>query len=282
MPYFSIIIPCLNEADYLPRLLQNLYQQIFTDFEVIVVDAYSPDDTLKIAKKYPANFPLKGYQTERKNVSYQRNLGATKASGKVLIFFDADTQIPKNYLSKLHHAFDIKHAHAVNTWVVPDTNKPSEKMIANGLNFFFEVSHIINKPTCCGAMIAVKKGVFEDVGGFDEITPYAEDTQFIQEVVKHNYKYILLSHPKYVYSLRRFRTEGNLEQISQFVKISINLIRDGFHNQKVDYPMGGHIFTKKAPKNSMALDFQKTIKRLTLASKSQQKSLTDFFKKTFS
>lgn len=99
-PYFSVIIPCLNEQYFLPKILINLRAQTFTNFEVIIVDGNSEDKTVKIATKFKDDYPLHIYSTKTRNVSFQRNLGAKKAHGKILIFFDADTQIPKNYLKK--------------------------------------------------------------------------------------------------------------------------------------------------------------------------------------
>ena len=52
IPKISIIIPTLNEEDYLSLLLESIKQQNFKDYEIIVVDASSTDDTLKIAQNY--------------------------------------------------------------------------------------------------------------------------------------------------------------------------------------------------------------------------------------
>ncbi len=241
-PYFSIIIPCLNEADYLPRLLDNLNHQTFTSFETIVVDGRSSDSTPTIVKTFPANFPLQLITSKKRSVSVQRNLGARHSSAKTLIFLDADTQIPPNYFYKLHHAFETKHPHILNTWAKTDSSKSDHQLIIKGLNLVFELSKLIGKPTCNGSMIAVKRGVFEDIGGFDEQTPYAEDSQFVQTVAKHNYKYLILPTPRYIYSLRRFNKLGTQKHLNQLIQLSLNLIAKGYHNPKVNYPMGGQEF----------------------------------------
>ncbi|MFH1244651.1 MAG: glycosyltransferase, partial [bacterium] len=51
-PFFSLIIPALNEAKYLPLLLDDLSKQTFLDFEVIVVDGNSDDQTVAKAKSF--------------------------------------------------------------------------------------------------------------------------------------------------------------------------------------------------------------------------------------
>ena len=57
-PSISIIIPTLNEEKYIERCLKSLKNQSFRNFEIIVSDSYSTDDTVKIAKKYGAKVVL--------------------------------------------------------------------------------------------------------------------------------------------------------------------------------------------------------------------------------
>ena len=57
-PYFSVIIPCLNEEHFLPNLLNNLNSQNFNNFEVIVVDGNSDDKTAEITSKFKSKYPF--------------------------------------------------------------------------------------------------------------------------------------------------------------------------------------------------------------------------------
>ena len=57
-PFFSVVIPTLNEEKYLPRLLENLSKQTFSEFEVTVVDGSSEDETVKEAKKWQKKLDL--------------------------------------------------------------------------------------------------------------------------------------------------------------------------------------------------------------------------------
>ncbi len=77
----SIIIPTLNEENYLPLLLESIKKQNFNDYEIIVADAGSTDKTLEIAKNYgcitmAGGLPAKG-----------KNEGAGMAKGDLLFFF---------------------------------------------------------------------------------------------------------------------------------------------------------------------------------------------------
>ena len=94
-PSISIIIPTLNEEKYIERCLKSLKNQSFRNFEIIVSDSYSTDDTVKIAKKYGAKVVL----TKKTGPAAGRNEGARKAKGSILVFLDADTFVTKKFLA---------------------------------------------------------------------------------------------------------------------------------------------------------------------------------------
>ena len=99
----SIVIPTLNEEEYLPNLLESIARQDFKDYEIIVADAGSQDKTLEIAQKYgcnivPGGLPAKG-----------RNNGAKAAKGEVLFFIDADTVLPESFLKNTMDEFTLRN-----------------------------------------------------------------------------------------------------------------------------------------------------------------------------
>src|SRR6266480_923896 len=98
---FSIIIPTLNEEHYLPKLLTDLQKQTQQNFEVIVVDGKSEDNTKEQAISFAKKLPLKFIETPTRNVSHQRNLGAKHALGAYLFFLDADTRIDRDTIEKI-------------------------------------------------------------------------------------------------------------------------------------------------------------------------------------
>jgi len=77
-PFFTIVIPTLNEENYLPRLLEDLSNQTFPkeQFEVIHVDGDSDDKTVALAKSFNKKISIKSIVIKKRNVSTQRNKGA--------------------------------------------------------------------------------------------------------------------------------------------------------------------------------------------------------------
>ena len=99
--FFSVIIPTLNEEKFLPKLLKSLGKQTFRDFEVFVIDGGSEDKTEYVFGKHSKHLPSSKFiHSEVKNVGFQRNLGAKNASGKYLVFLDADVDVEQTFLEE--------------------------------------------------------------------------------------------------------------------------------------------------------------------------------------
>ncbi len=88
MPRVSIIIPTYNLARYIGRTLESVFAQTYTDYEVIVADDGSTDDTQDVLSSWDGKF-LYLYQPNR-GVASARNLGLSKAGGEFIAYLDAD------------------------------------------------------------------------------------------------------------------------------------------------------------------------------------------------
>ena len=86
-PFFSVIIPTLNEEKYLPNLLDDLTKQKEENFEIIIVDGKSEDRTIDVAMKYKNKYLIKTVVSQKRNLCYQRNFGAKNSVGEYLVFF---------------------------------------------------------------------------------------------------------------------------------------------------------------------------------------------------
>jgi len=100
----SIIIPTHNEEKEIFRCIKSLKKQTYKNFEIVIVDDGSIDNTLKIIKRFPKNNKKQKLRVLKQNhqgPGLARNLGAEKARGEVLIFIDADMTFDKDYLKNL-------------------------------------------------------------------------------------------------------------------------------------------------------------------------------------
>lgn len=170
----SIIIPTLNEEGHLERLLVQV-SKYATDVshELIVVDARSTDRTREIAKEYCDHIlisaPGRGGQLNR---------GASVATGEILWFLHADTQISLDCIPKLLHQVSEGRRGGCFRLQFTDLHWPY-RMIAWGSNL--RAKHL--KSFYGDQGIFVERELFWNLGGFQEI-PIMEDLEFSQRLRK--------------------------------------------------------------------------------------------------
>jgi glycosyltransferase involved in cell wall biosynthesis len=88
-PHVSVIIPSYNYADYVSACIQSVLDQTYTDFEVIVVDDGSKDNTAEVVKRF-ADARVRYIYQENKGLPGARNTGIRAAQGELLAFLDSD------------------------------------------------------------------------------------------------------------------------------------------------------------------------------------------------
>ena len=95
MPYFSIVIPTFNCSSVLGRVLDSIVCQTFSDWEVLLMDGTSTDNTIEIAKSYKDN-RIRVFSEPDKGVYDAMNKGIDKASGEWLYFLGSDDYLLNN------------------------------------------------------------------------------------------------------------------------------------------------------------------------------------------
>lgn len=117
MPLISIIVPCYNQSQYLDECLQSVLHQTFTDWECIIVNDGSPDNTEEVAAKWvekDARFHY--YKKENGGVASARNFGIERAKGEWILPLDGDDKIGNQYLElalkKCNEGYDLVYCHA--------------------------------------------------------------------------------------------------------------------------------------------------------------------------
>ena len=98
MPKFSIIIPVYNVEKYIKKCLDSIFEQSFKDYEVIVVNDGTKDNSMDIVKEYN----VKIINQKNQGLTEARNSGAKKATGEYLIFIDSDDYIDKDLLKEIN------------------------------------------------------------------------------------------------------------------------------------------------------------------------------------
>lgn len=101
-PLFSIIIPVYNSAKTIRECLKSIITQSFPDFEVIIVNDGSTDETTEIVKSFSENDPrIKLYSFPNSGVSETRRRGISLATGEYILQVDSDDTINSELLDRL-------------------------------------------------------------------------------------------------------------------------------------------------------------------------------------
>lgn len=108
MPKISVIIPVYNTEKYIEKCLESLAKQTMQDFEVIIVNDGSTDNSKKVIKDYMKNSNLDIRYLEKENggLASARNYGVERALGKYISFLDSDDYLDKNLFSNLEKYMD--------------------------------------------------------------------------------------------------------------------------------------------------------------------------------
>jgi len=249
MVELSIVIPTLNEEKYLPKLLDSLKGQTYDDYEIIVADSASEDNTVTIAKSYGA----KVLNIGRMGPGNGRNEGAKKAHGKYLLFLDADVVLPKkdflwNFIGEVKYE-NLKLANCFH-FLYPFNVLDIPANIT--INLYFKAYSFIS-PIVPGFFIFVEKGVFDAVGGFDEAIRVGEDVDFVRRAHKHaDFKML----NTYIYfSNRRFEREGRMKMYATYIYVYFReLLPEFLAKIEVDYKFGQYNEVNEDKKYDFLMD----------------------------
>jgi peptidoglycan/xylan/chitin deacetylase (PgdA/CDA1 family)/GT2 family glycosyltransferase len=179
-PFVSVVIPAYNEENYLLSCLESIRKQDYAaEYEVIVVDNASTDNTAKIARDWGAKV---AYESKR-SPACARQKGAEVATGELIAFIDADTQAPAHWLSTLVSRL-VREPEAVvisGPYAYYDAGKFTKITSYFGNFFSIITDHLFRKVLNKGSAIwgcnfAVRRSAFWEVGGFDtNIKFYGEE-----------------------------------------------------------------------------------------------------------
>jgi rSAM/selenodomain-associated transferase 2 len=205
----SVIIPVLNEQEYMHHIFKHITQQKSKDglLEIVVVDGGSTDQTVAVAKEYGAKV-VQGQKGRAK----QMNLGARVASGGILYFLHVDTLPPTHFDTSILTA--IQEGHKAGCFQMRFDQD------SNFLKFFGWCTRI-NLRVCRGGdqSLFISRSFFEELDGFNESYVIYEDNEFIGRIYRRTPFKILPD--RVITSARRYREKGMVRLQFHFAMIHI-------------------------------------------------------------
>ena len=133
--YVSIIVPVYNADKFLSKCIDSILNQLFTDWELLLIDDGSTDGSWNIIEEYASKDErIKPYKKRNGGPGSARNFGLNKANGNWILFVDADDYIDKNYIVSL-----LPYENDVDLVVCGFKNVNREGK--------YTISRLFNKPT---------------------------------------------------------------------------------------------------------------------------------------
>lgn len=191
-PLVSVIIPTYNRLLLLKRAIDSVIEQTFKDWELIIVDDGSNDDTFNMVRKFQDRFEnIKYIRHSNRKLPITMNTGITLSTGKYITFLGSDDEYKPEHL-KLR----IEYMQ----------NNPGTDFIHGGVEIIGEpfvkdkhdLTKLIHIDDCViGGTFFAKKEVFTTYGGFNNVY-YSEDSDFFERIVS-KVKITRVNFPTYVY-----------------------------------------------------------------------------------
>lgn len=261
-PFFSIIIPTLNEELFVKKILSDLTKQKVKNFEVIVVDGSSQDKTRRIILTYKKQMSILLLKKNPPNLPQQKNFGAKYAKGSYLLFIDADMSISPSFTKVAERLIKKKKGLVFQPYIFPleKDDYPEVSAIYPLVNKLVEFSQNFNKPFSSGPAMFWERKTFLTISGFDDI--FGEDHQIIRKAHIWGIHPKFLSRLKVLFSLRRMKREGRLLLLYKVLYSHIYLLfNEKLKKKLISYEMGGHLYRHLEEQRNKK-DFLPRIKKL--------------------
>ena len=179
----SIVIPAYNAEQYLGETIESVLAQTFDDFELLIIDDGSTDNTAEIVRNYSfKDNRVKLRSQQNQGVSIARNTGIKLAKGEYIAFLDSDDKWLPNKLAVHIEHFNQDSNLGASFGKVEFLTSDGQLTghLSNSLLTGIKPEYLLyENPTITTSNIVVRREVFEQVGGFDEQISYSEDLEWL-------------------------------------------------------------------------------------------------------
>lgn len=216
-PMLSVIIPTLNEEENIGRCVKSLEEQTCRDFEVIVADGGSIDQTVEIVTRNGFKvLPIS--KTRPHDVSTAKNLGAKYSRGDILVFLDADMIVDPNCFEVLAEGYRNPEVVGIALKVLPSDSNYVEKAMFECNNVLARLGNKIGlHEMSYFSCLSYRRDAFMWVGGFRTDLLACEDLDLSLRV-RHFGKYVVTKQSTLWTSPRRLREWSNHGYLYKYVK----------------------------------------------------------------
>ena len=194
---FSIILPTFNRGHLINRAIDSVIHQTFSEWELIIIDDGSKDDTFaKLRDVVVGDSRIRYHFSANRGLAGARNLGCSMATGKYLTFLDSDDEYLPDHLASRYEvlsrdpSIELLHGgvEVIGDRFVADKNDPTKKI---------DIADCV-----VGGTFFIRRDLWSRLGGFKDI--YGDDNEFFTNATEHGATIRKMDHATYRY----YRTES--------------------------------------------------------------------------
>ncbi len=232
IPNFSIIIPVLDEEKIITNTLKLFNSELKEkyNYEIIISDGGSTDNTIELAKNY-SDIIVQINNQYKQTIAEGRNVGSIVSNSNYIVFMNIDSY-PQNIETFLEQLFSWSNGYSklseydaitckVN--VFENEKKLKDNIFYFVLNNYFRILNLLGIGMARGECILVNKHLFFEYGGFNPKLAAGEDFDLFYRIAK-KYKTYFAKELVILESPRRFRKNGYLRTLGQWFLNSIYVI----------------------------------------------------------
>jgi glycosyltransferase involved in cell wall biosynthesis len=206
-PFVSVIIPCFKQAHFLGEAIESVLGQTHQEYEIIVVDDGSPDNTAQVAARYPR---VRLISQRNQGLAAARNSGISESEGKYLVFLDADDRLRPKALQAGAECM-AKHPESAFVYVgyiyIRQDGEPlsAPHKPYDGDELYYGL--LDRNRIEMGAAVMYRREIFDSVGGFNTSLRAAEDYDLYLRIARsypcHHHDEVVAEYRKYGASMTK-------------------------------------------------------------------------------
>lgn len=177
--FFSIVLPTFNRGRLISRAIESVLHQAFSEWELLIIDDGSRDDTFGAIRNYVLNDERIRYHFSRnRGLAMARNLGCSMARGNYFTFLDSDDEYREDHLQSRYNIL---------------SRTPAIELLHGGVEIIgdpyvadkFDPSKNIHIADCVvGGTFVIRRDLWQRLVGFRDV-PYGDDNEFFERAREH-------------------------------------------------------------------------------------------------
>ncbi len=223
-PKISVVMPVYNEEKFLEKAIESILNQTFTDFEFIIIDDGSIDDSSKIIKSFN-DTRIKFFQSENKGMVNQFNFGIVNSSSPLIARMDADDIAEENRFEiQLNTLLEHPEIQVIgsNVLFIDENDSPiCEKRYPE---FHKEIEFMMPiESSVCHPSVIIRKEIFDKIGFYKSDYDYAADHELFLNLVYHGYKFYNVQQTLLKYRPRFMRSDKSRMEDSNAISYRLGI-----------------------------------------------------------